>query len=203
MQEINAWLQSDQDYYSGVKLYSKYGKSDFVKNILSAGPTPFNIQKLEAELTKLAPAPPANAVEIPPTITPIDQAIPLLINDKKKIYDHQRFLTLEQDRNNLYREIERLMAFNSILQDPNELHRTAKSILLKHQKIQSIWHELDLYAESGTFPEKEIKVIKTNRKQLIHQSISKAKKRLQSGKCKNVERTKALINKLKLELSEL
>ncbi|HEY0177049.1 MAG TPA: hypothetical protein VGC08_11770, partial [Pedobacter sp.] len=61
MQEINAWLSNSDDFEIGKKLYIKYGDNSFFKKTLeNYGPTPYNIKKLSAELTALAPAEPAN-----------------------------------------------------------------------------------------------------------------------------------------------
>jgi hypothetical protein len=59
MQEINAWLHSNQDFEAGKALYFEYGKNSFYKTILSKGPTPYSIDKLEVWLKALAPALPA------------------------------------------------------------------------------------------------------------------------------------------------
>jgi hypothetical protein len=54
-EEINAWLNSGQDYHQGVSLYERFGASASQKRLLRmGGPTAKNRSTLAYELKKLA-----------------------------------------------------------------------------------------------------------------------------------------------------
>jgi hypothetical protein len=52
--DIQAWLNSPQEYSAGLALYRQYGKNKFLLSILSKGPDDYNIDKLEQELRQIA-----------------------------------------------------------------------------------------------------------------------------------------------------
>jgi len=212
MQDINAWLQSDQNYNAGLALYAKYGNSDFLKKLFADGPTPFNNQKLEAELQKLAPTLPA--IEQ----TPIDsenilyetENIPALtINESRfspdSIAENQvRYLAIKDDIGLRYRQMENNMLALDYVNDEDILCQTAKQVLKLHRKIRDNWMLIDHFDEHGLFPyEKVNKPPITSAMQLLHVGICKAKKRLLSPNCRNIAETKKLLEEKQLALKRL
>jgi len=114
MQDINAWLQGNQDYNTGLALYSKYGQSEFLKNLFANGPTPFNKSKLAAELLKLAPTPPANEIAVIPNTELLELSeskTEFSESDlKQKAENHKIYLAFQEDNKTKYRQLERNMA---------------------------------------------------------------------------------------------
>ena len=218
MQEINAWLKSEQDFNEGVCLYQKYGANTFfIKILLSDGPTQYNIDKLGAELESLAPALPA-IIDIPKkkintnptenkqagqTHTP-----PLSLADQQPASDNglERYLGLKELLKTTYRQIERNMAELDLNTKESLLHLTAKNILSLHQKTRDIYKLLDHYDEHGKFPVvKNIEVVRTPAEeiQLLRQSTSKAKTRLKSKTCRDRTETENLIEANNRRIIEL
>lgn len=212
MQEINAWLSADHDFYKGAELYEKYGTNSFFKKLLrSAGPTPYNVSKLRAELEKLAPSSPAteeikpvDAVTLPvPSEQPATVEMPEKSAPNQK--DHARYLFLLQRRNDAVMQLDRNMAILDLSNDRNVLFQTAKQVLRLHQQKEEVWSLIDYYQEHGTFeivPEPE-KPSREKEMQQIYVSLSKARKRLADPEYKDRAKTEKLIaDKLK-RLEEL
>lgn len=212
MQDINAWLQSDQDYNTGLALYAKYGKSDFLKKLFADGPTPFNNQKLEAELQKLAPTQPAieqSAIEPEDILSETENIPALTINDSKfspnSIAENQvRYLAIKDDIGLRYRQMENNMLALDYVNDEDILCQTAKQVLKLHRKIRDNWMLIDHFDEHGFFPYQKVKKPPvTSAMQLLHVSICKAKKRLQSPNCRDVAETQKLLEEKQLALKTL
>lgn len=225
MQEINAWLLSEQNFVKGVALYTRYGTNSFFKGLLqSAGPTPYNIQKLSAELTKLAPASPAipeipTIPEIPnnpdqeqtsntpqPTTQQGVQRTSETPHRKPTNgHDHSRYLKLLARRDEVVRQLDRNMAALDFSTDQHVLHQTAKQILRLHQTKQELWAQIDHYQTHGLFEPVEVKEAPSREKQmqLIYQSICKARKRLADPNYKDKKKTLLLIEQKQKQLEEL
>lgn len=215
MQEINAWLLSEQNFVKGVALYTRYGTNSFFKRLLqSAGPTPYNIQKLSAELTKLAPASPA-IPEIPvipeiPERNPSTNTEPvntakatLQVNPNGR--DHSQYLKLLARRDDVVRQLDRNMAALDFSENNNVRLATAKQILRLHQIKQELWALIDHYQANGSFEPVEVKEPPSREKQmqLIYQSICKARKRLADPEYKDKKKTLLLIEAKQKQLEEL
>jgi hypothetical protein len=211
MQEINAWLLSEQDFFKGVALYIEHGSNTFFKDLLkSAGPTLYNIQKLCAELTKLAPTSPA-ITEDPTETTQLttqhvaqpksESQLPKPTNG----HDHSRYLKLLTRRDEIVRQLDRNMAALDFSTDKNALHQTAKQILRLHQTKQELWAMIDHYQQHGSFEPVEFKEPPSREKkmQLIYQSICKARKRLADPNYDDRKKTQLLIDSKLKELEEL
>lgn len=212
MQDINAWLQSDQDYNTGLALYAKYGKSDFLKKLFADGPTPFNNQKLEAELQKLAPTLPAteqSSIEPedihskPGNISALTVTDPNLSRDS--IAENQvRYLAIKDDIGLRYRQMENNMLALDYVNDEDILCQTAKQVLKLHRKIRDNWMLIDHFDEHGYFPYEKVKKPSiTSAMQLLHVGICKAKKRLLSPNCRNIAETQKLLEEKQLALKTL
>ena len=219
MQEINAWLLSEQNFVKGVALYTRYGTNSFFKGLLqSAGPTPYNIQKLSVELTKLAPASPA-IPEIPenPIIPEIPEQNPSskpessqtrpahVVQAKPNGRDHSRYLQLLTRRDDVVRQLDRNMAALDFSENNNIRLATAKQILRLHQTKQELWALIDHYQANGSFEPVEVKEPPSREKQmqLIYQSICKARKRLADPEYKDKKKTLLLIETKQKKLEEL
>lgn len=215
MQEINGWLRSGKDFETGKALYIKYGKNSLFKSLLNTqGATPYNIKKLGADLKKIAPAPPAITHDAPPIpivaaplpppvkegagkVEPDNQATPA-----NNTSEYPKYLQLKQHIQTLYRQIERNRTELDLQTNQNLLHMTAKQMLSLHGKLQDCWKLVDYFDEHGSFPlvkptieEIRAKLSPAEEIQLLRQSTSKAKTRLKSPGCRDVEGTKALILK--------
>lgn len=206
MQEINAWLQSKRDFETGKALYIKYGSNTFFKTLLqNHGNTPYNIKKLGAELKALAPASPV----LPPPADP--QPVSSTSNHPPKeppsIKLMERYMSLKELLKMKYRQMERNMAAIDFSDDPQFLHLSAKQILSLHTAIGDIHDLIDYFDEHGTFPTVQLseEVIRTpeHEIQLLRQSTSKAKRRLASGKCRDLAKTKELIELNDKRIAEL
>jgi hypothetical protein len=205
MQDILAWLKSERDFTKGVELYKKFGTNNFFKTLLTAGPTPYNLKKLVAELEVLAPATPAIPQKQVANIK-IQEPKAAPIADKSK--DIEKYLQLKQTLSRKYDQLKRNMAQLDYEKKQDVLHLTAKQILSLDSQIKEIWMQLDFYDENGTFPVLEPKPEPPKRStsqsiQLLHQTISKAKARYASGKCRNPEKTLELIKTSQTQLDEM
>jgi hypothetical protein len=207
MQEINAWLQGGQIFTDGVQLYDRYGKSNFLKTLFANGPTPYNIEKLAAELIALAPTPPA-IVEVKSEIEKPKDKVEEVENIVKKQVsnpeNHKIYLAFLEQQKTLYRQLERNMVELDLQKSESILFATAKQILHLHKKITGNYFLIDYFDEHGYFPHQEVKAaLKTDAMQLLQQSISKAKRRLKSGKCRDAQQTNDLIAEQTKKLMEL
>jgi hypothetical protein len=224
MQEINAWLRSGKDFETGKALYIKYGKNSLFKSLLNTqGATPYNIKKLGADLKDLAPAPPAISTDAPPIS--IVATVPPPANEQEgekaepsnpytaptnNTSEYPKYLQLKDYIQKLYRQIERNRTELDLGTNPAFLHQTAKQILSLHGKLQDAWKTVDYYDEHGRFPalkptteEVRAELSPADEIQLLRQSTSKAKTRLKNPKCRDVEATKALIQKNIQRIKEL
>lgn len=210
MQEINAWLQSSQNFYDGVKLYGTYGKSNFLKTLFASGPTPYNIEKLEAELKAIAPTPPAlkkltvESLNLPVNVAPFENIVKKQVSNSE---NHKVYLALQEQQKTLYRQLDRNMIELDLQKNELVLKETAKQICFLHKKIQKNYFNIDFFDEKGFYPGQEEKPqLKTDEIQRLQVSLSKAKKRLSSGKCRDIQQTQDLITeqteKLRLLQSE-
>jgi hypothetical protein len=203
MQEITAWLQNP-DYTAGLKLYEKYGSSNFLKLKFAAGPNAYNQTKLLDELTKLAPAAPAK-----PVISLPDKVIivtPDAVAEPPKA-DQVKYLQLIKRKDRLYLELNQLMEQKHYLPEGPDLKACAGMIVSRHQQLTEAWAQIDHYTEHQSFPveakqpaaayapEKEI--------QLLRQSISKANTRLSKPTCRNREQTTELVKASQARLDQL
>jgi len=221
MQEINAWLRSGKDFETGKALYIKYGKNSLFKSLLNTqGATAYNIKKLGADLKDLAPAPPAITNDAPPASIVTFEPPPVNVQEGEKpdaptpgaaptnnTSEYPKYLQLKEYIQTLYRQIERNRTELDLGTNPAFLHQTAKQILSLHGKLQDTWKMIDYYDEYGHFPlvKAEVKVIRPAAEeiQLLRQSTSKARTRLKSEGCRDVEATKALIQKNVQRIKEL
>ncbi len=218
MQEINAWLQSGKDFETGKALYIEYGNNSIFKSLLNnQGATPYNIKKLGAELKKLAPAPPAitKATSIIPIVATVPppanvQEAEIAETPTNNTSEYPKYLQLKDYIQKLYRQIERNRTELDLGTNPAFLHQTAKQILSLHGKLQDAWKMVDYYDEYGCFPVIKASVEEVRAKkspaeeiQLLRQSTSKAKTRLENPNCRDVEATKALIQKNIQRIKEL
>jgi hypothetical protein len=207
MQEINAWLQGSQIFNVGVDLYDTYGKSNFLKTLFANGPTPYNIEKLEAELKAIAPTPPALkdlpvvSLELPVRTELIKDLVKKQVSNPE---NHKTYLSLLEQQKTLYRQLERNMTELDLQKNEQILFATAKQILHLHKKIQANYLLIDFFDEKGCFPHQEEKqASKTDAIQLLQQSISKAKRRLKSGNCRDIQQTNDLIAEQSKKLMDL
>ncbi|WP_316780389.1 hypothetical protein [Pedobacter antarcticus] len=211
MQEINAWLKDSEDFDKGVELYFKYGKNSFFKTtLIKFGCTPFNIQKLVAELTALAPAAPApqqhtsasnHLVTHQKPLPAPDGALPA--PDPK---DTERYLALKELLRTKYRQMDRNRAALAISSDKEYRHLTAKQIMKLDNDIKDIYRLIDYFDAHERFPHlAKDEIIRTSAEeiQLLRVSSSKAKKRLDLGKCRNIHKTEQLIIKNNLRIEQL
>lgn len=215
MQEINAWLRSGKDFETGKALYIKFGKNTFFKSLLNTqGATPYNIKKLGAELKVLALAPPAITHDAPPTSIVTPAPPPAKVQEAEKAETPppslklmERYMSLKELLKQKYRQMERNMAVLDFSDDQNFLHLTAKQILSLNAQIGDIHDLIDYFDEHGTFPFVEVieEIIRTPAQevQLLRQSNSKAKRRIENGKCRDIKKTKELIEINNKRISEL
>lgn len=146
-----------------------------------------------------SPAEPDTVEELPPAV-PEPSAT-------QQAQNHKRFLYLTDKRNELVRKLDRLMAMLDLSEDREVLHDAARQILTLNRQKQEIWSLIDYYNSQGRFPDEEFKEEKEQsddiKKQLIYQSICKARKRLEKPDCKTPEKTRALIDKKLKELENM
>lgn len=191
MQEIKAWLNSNQDFDIGAKLYQQFGTNAFFKNLLKAGKTPFNLQQLPKKLAELLPEEiPAQKPEKPKPAAK-EKELPT-----PNLSDHVKKLELDDYVKKLYKQLNLNRAI--LIQSDKEsiLFATAKQIKKIRKEISKTWTFIDFYNENGFLPDaaKDQKKHSPEEKiQLLRQSISKAKARLKKPNCKNREATEKLI----------
>lgn len=213
MQELNAWLQSEQDFNKGVELYNQFGTNSFFKELLKAGPTLYNVSKLRAELQQLAPAPPASPApeqkEVPAPTAPEPSPAPAPVISRditlREAKDHAHYLRLCDQRDTVVKQLDRNMALLSFSTARDVLHQTAKQILRLYQQKTELWAKIDYFQVNNSFkvdPEPEPVPIEIQR-QLIYQSISKARARLKDPNYTARARTEKLIQQKLKELEAL
>jgi hypothetical protein len=208
MQDINAWLESDRSFKIGSELYAKYGTNSFLKKLLLSNPTPYVIQKLEAELIALAPARPARTDKPQPEIETAnlpqknEGGSPPI--DKKSM---ERYLLLKSDLKLKYSQLQRNMVALDLLTDESALLQTSTSILTLQDKISDIYDLVDFFDAHKQFPDIQTKAepIKTSKQELqaLYVSASRAKARLESGKCRNVKTTTSLLERTNKRIAEI
>lgn len=215
MQEINAWLNSDQDFSTGSALYEKYGTNTYFKKVLlSHGATPYNERKLVAELSDLAPATPA--VETIDKTKPTIEAAPpdLLRCEDQEITkvvaipkEYQRYLGLKSELKQCYNQVQRLMAILDLSNDMLILRDAAGQLVRLNDRIVDIYRKIDFYDENGHMPEPAIidKADKTLQQELqaLYVSTSKAETRLKSPTCRDKNKTKLLIAENRKRIEEI
>lgn len=124
--------------------------------------------------------------------------------------DYPKYLLLKEQIQSLYRQIERNRTELDLGTNKKLLHLTTKQILSLHAKLQDCWKLIDYYDEYGSFPlvkptieDVRAELSPAEEIQLLRQSTSKAKTRLKSPGCRDVEGTKALILKNNQRIVEL
>jgi hypothetical protein len=193
MQDIQTWLSGNQDFETGAKLYIKYGHNSFFKNLLEAGPTPYNETKLVSELQNLAPVTPAINQE-PKALEPVQEPKPIIkpvVNEA----EHLKYIQLKDHVQTLYRQLDRNQAMLDLSEKQQILFDTARQIISLRKKIVDTWAIINFYEENGYFYKEPIKKEFTVKEQIQHlrASISKAKQRLSKPNCLDREKTEQLI----------
>lgn len=196
MQEINKWLTGSREFEQGAKLYQKHGDNGFFKLLLKDGATPYNIERLAAELEKLAPPPPA---EEPENIKEEKPEINLA--------DVELKLQIEAEIKTTYRQLDFNRAILTQSDKKEILHETAKQILKLRKKLNEYWFLIDYFEDNGHFPKQKVGKKYTQKEaiQYLWQSNSKAKKRLQNPDItpEQRERTEKLIADNNAKIKEL
>lgn len=203
MQEIINWLSSDKDYSKGVSLYAQYGKSDFYKNLFASGKTPYNIDKLKDELAKLV----EGFKSVPKAVVKPDiVSLPAKTEAPK---DYPRYLRIKEEVSGLYAQANRAKFALDKERNPNLLLKIALTLKKLKKAIRERYMLLEHYDLHGAFPT-EIHIAKADdfespsqKIQLLRQSNSKAKKRLQNPACKNKVATAELIARNDKLINEL
>jgi hypothetical protein len=203
MQDIQAWLSGNQDFETGAKLYMKYGNNSFFKNMLQAGPTPYNKTKLVSELQNLALATPAIKQE--PKVPQPEQEVKPIIKPELNEADHLKYIQLKNHVQTLYRQLDRNQAMLDLSEKQQILFDTARQIVSLRKKIVDTWAIINFYEENGYFYKEPIKKEFTVKEQIQHlrASISKAKQRLSKENCLDREKTEQLIIHNKNKILEL
>ncbi|GAA4327454.1 hypothetical protein GCM10023149_30850 [Mucilaginibacter gynuensis] len=208
MQTVAAWLQNGT-YEQGVLLYEQHGSNSFLKQKFATGPNDYNVAKLREELLKIRGEDSGSGgereqtafLQKPETPNPATPpATPTPENAK-------RYLQITKQRNKLYLELNMLMEQKHYLPDGEELRLCAAGILTKHQKITELWALIDYYQEHQCFPDDEVeakpKPPLKKEMQLLRQTISKAKKRLESPTCRDKVQTESLLAISRNKLAQL
>jgi hypothetical protein len=205
MSAIHDWLNGNRDFDAGVKLFTAYGGSEFYQKMFSnAGQTEFNKKKLASELEKLAgavsPAPPAQKM-----VVPKPEQKPVVPTPENKAADNRKYLDLTRKKDNLYTRLNMLVMEKRYLPSGEKLRQCAFDILKTHQAITECWAQIDYFQEHQTFPTQAPEPVRDDktRIQYLQVSISKAKTRLKSPKCRNRATTELLIKQKEAELAQL
>lgn len=208
MQDITAWLTGGEDFEQGKALYLQYGTNNFFKSLLLSGPTPYNINKLRAELESFTPATPALPDKPQPPIESDQQAPPITEGPapvKGDPKEFEKYLELQQLIKLTYRQLERNMIELDLTSKESVLRLIAMNIIALYEKKQRIFGLLDHYDEHGTFPlVGKVDVVRSPAAeiQLLRVSNSTAKRRLQ-GNCRDRAATQQLIQKNNQRIIEL
>ena len=173
--EAKSWLEGDQEYYSGLAIFMKYGKSAALKNLLSKkGPSPYNQGKLEYELGKISKEipsipvkvikpvriklaqPPAIEQPAPSTISlpPVYSDIELPSVDFESLPDQLKHETIQRVK--LFKKTWILHFTLSDKQSDEERKGIAKTIIQNMDEVNRLWSRIDYYLKHGTIPVDEI-----------------------------------------------
>ena len=174
--DIQSWVKGDQDFYTGLTLYLKYGKSSTLKRLLSKkGETNYNSEKLLYELGKLAdldvaisikkqaprvkktvqaiPVQPAMDPPVPaaaPTLPPVFSDIELPEVDFSKLPDQLKHETMQRVK--LYKQTWILQFRLNEQQTDEKRLALAKEIITNMDEVNRLWERIDHYLEHGVIP---------------------------------------------------
>jgi hypothetical protein len=138
--EIISWLNSDQKYETGLKLYIQHGTNSFLKKVLATGPNPFNTEKLEDELQLIHDSQNTTArssgVYRGRDYEGLDDAIKEMIATVKSLYkmNGAKLAQLKYQKTDQKRAI------------------MAHQILDNDQQARELLHQIDYFEEHGTIP---------------------------------------------------
>ena len=178
MDDIKAWLNSNKDYASGVKLYLKYGANIFLKNVLQQRESEHNREKLSEELCKII----EKKVEIPITEEPKVES-ELTLPSLSKPFNHypeaikELIKTAVNSWNSLSKLHRELRLNKRILAGIPEVRwdyltkeercSNALSILKLAEENRQAWQLINLYEQSGCLPEGNINTLPETAAELI------------------------------------
>ena len=162
IEEINSWLNSNQDYYQGVSIYNQYGNSPNQKRMFqNGGPTRRNNELLLYELKKLAKSSPIVQQIIRPSIK--SEIKPVII--PKVEFTGTRVVTTDaaELKNQIIIKLKDRDQKHSVLEllPTDEIRRQyAFQILDLSDEIGEMYERLQHFEKHGVLPEKKKSVNK-------------------------------------------
>jgi len=182
MQAIAEWLKNGT-YEQGVLLYQQHGGNSFLKQKFKGGANEYNAAKLREELSRLADgAAPVHEPKPVATKPQAERPAPPATDLAKK------YLSLVNKKTKLYLQQNMLMEQKHHLPEGDELRLCAVAILSTNQQLMEVWAQIDYYQAHGKFPDEEVvekpALEPKKEMQLLRQTISKAKTRLESPTCR-------------------
>ena len=201
MQQVSAWLKNGS-YEQGVALYLSLGTNSFLKKRFAACVDDFNKTKLREELERILGesgdegAGSGTNITAPATGHPAPTPTTSLSAPKASSQENAiRYAQLNKRKTKLYSELNVLINERHHLPEGEDLRLCAVRILTINRQIGETFALIDYYQEHQCFPdEAPPKPILDPKKQmqLLRQTISKAKTRLDSGACRNMLQTTQL-----------
>ncbi len=192
MNEIEQWLNNQEDYNAGVALYNKYGNSPSLKRVLTInGNTKRNRETLVYELGKIKGniKPERNINQVKQYVTKTVMVTATSI-DKNS----EEIKSIIETKNRLFKQY---VAYYHQLEHLNDEERkkAALQILDIMDEVQRLWSIIDYFNQHGNLPpvkvnpSKENKVKEMDKAQLLtyrnnslRPSISQLKKKLKQVK---------------------
>lgn len=208
---ISTWLESGQDYFTGVTLFERFGASASLKRIFSiGGATKRNRETLEYELRKIIKVKGHSGKKT---------GVIKSDSEKEKTKetagsDALQVDSLELERKNLYKLLDNHHATLEFLQE-DQRRDCALEILKADDRLKEIGERLEYFKEHGVLPvEKEQENKKSSSEltevELIHRQmrvrtyVSRYKRLVANGvSLKNIAKNRDLLNKFQLELEDL
>jgi len=218
--DIQSWIDGDQDFYTGLALYLKHGKSSTLKTLFTKkGETKYNSEKLQYELAKLAGASVAVVVKKPApivkkrdqhiTVQPavnlpvpvVDHALPPVFSDIElplvdfsKLPDQLKHETIQRVK--LYKQAWILHSKLNEQQTDEQRLTLATEIITNMDQVSQLWERIDHYLEHGVIPAEKT----TNKREQIGSdpiSLVKRQMNLRTYISRGNRRLKTLVDAVK------
>lgn len=127
--ELTAWLSSDREYWSGVKLLKKHSSNAFLIRMLSSGEDTYNAEKLIELIADLAEDEKAAAKALPEDVAAMSGRAGQAMDERAALKAQLR-----------------------VLPGPDERKKAAFEILRLNQELNELFRQLDFYERFGHLP---------------------------------------------------
>lgn len=155
---IQSWLDSKQDYQTGVEIYRRVGRNEFLKQTFATGEDVWNKQKLLREMRLLAQSIATMGEQVPTVQARKLEIEQVLANDRKKPSERIEAPAVVREivaqRKMLYKQTQHLRSKLLLYPTNQERLVAALEILDNVDKIKAMWKITDFYDLHQRMPQK-------------------------------------------------